>query len=450
MKQKIPTILGILVLVIGVGAGVFLVREVQVFRLGAAPGTEPQDVRITNVTDTSFTASWKTDRATIGYLEWGQGQATDQIAREDDTNSKEVHSVNVTGVIPGQSYSFIINSNGTTFDNNGVSWRVITGPTLATSVNTQVLSGTIIDQSGSPVPNVLVFINAGALAPLSTVTTANGGWVIPLSKARTASLNANAQITDGDPLLSIFVQGGALGVATAQIYPKAAVATPTITLGQTYDFRSQSPETAGDIPTANVNLPETATESGSKFDLSGSTSGLTNETVTLESVDPGETITTTKPEFFGSGPPGEQIAITVESDPITDTATVNSSGNWNWSPPSNLEPGTHTITINWTDASGILRTLVRTFEVQAAGINPSFEATPSGTTASPSPSPTPTPSPKASASPSPSPTATASPTPRAGIPSNTSGTPVAGVSAPTIIGISAGVLLIIGSILLVF
>jgi len=90
------------------------------------------------------------------------------------------------------------------------------------------------------------------------------------------------------------------------------------------------------------------------------------ETVTLESLDEDEIITSTEPEFFGEGPPGTTITITIESDPITDQTTISSLGGWNWSPPEGLSEGAHKITITWRDASGILRTLTRTFIVQAS------------------------------------------------------------------------------------
>ena len=87
--------------------------------------------------------------------------------------------------------------------------------------------------------------------------------------------------------------------------------------------------------------------------------------------------------------------------------TVPASGDWKWSPPEDLPEGTHKVKISWRDTGGILRTIERTFVVQAAE-GPAFESTPSGTGAA---SATPTATPKSSPTATPKPTLTASATP---------------------------------------
>jgi uncharacterized protein YneF (UPF0154 family) len=50
-RKKIPTIIGVLVLVFGLAGGVVLVNKDTIFKLGASPESTPKDVRISNVTD---------------------------------------------------------------------------------------------------------------------------------------------------------------------------------------------------------------------------------------------------------------------------------------------------------------------------------------------------------------------------------------------------------------
>jgi hypothetical protein len=238
--------------------------------------------------------------------------------------------------------------------------------------------------------------------------------------------------------VEISVQAGSRGVATAQIYPASAKPTPPIVLGRTQDFKNLSPSETTGVPKANVSLPSEATPS-SGFDVPEGSATPSAETVTLESVDEGEVITSTEPEFFGEGPPGTKITITVESDPVSDTITVPFSGDWNWSPPDDLEEGSHKITLTWRDDSGILRTLTRTFIVQAAE-GPAFESTPSASS--------PTPSPTASASPTLSPSPTASATPTTTPVSTLSGIPDSGNLKPTILYSIMGLGLITFSLVL--
>ncbi|HCC08654.1 TPA: hypothetical protein DEP81_01590 [Candidatus Woesebacteria bacterium] len=117
----------------------------------------------------------------------------------------------------------------------------------------------------------------------------------------------------------------------------------------------------------------------------------------MDSVNEGETVTSDKPQFFGDGPTGEKITITVHSETeIAGTTTVLSNGSWNWSPPTNLSEGPHTVTISWIDTSGITRTLTRNFVVQAGEL-PAFVASSSATpTSTKSPTPAPVKSPSSS------------------------------------------------------
>lgn len=466
LYNKIPSLLGVFVLVLGLAAGVYLIGQQQIFRLGATTDAAPTDLRISNVTDTSFTASWVTSRDVVGYISWGETASLGQIARPTDTSPSRIHSVTVQNLSPGKSYFFVVNSGRAEFDNNGVPWSVQTGPSLGAATSTALASGRVVDSNGAPAANVLVYLNSGSIAQLSTTTSLNGTWTIPLSTARNKILTAYANPSP-DTVLEIFIQGEN-GVATAQVLVSQANPIPDTALGHTYDFRDNAVGGTNGLPEANINLPEGADEQENlgpgSLDLSGDGMTKDTETVTLESItEPGEVIFTTTPEFFGEGPPNTEITITVESDPITDEFVVSSNGRWRWSPPTDLEEGEHKITISWRDAEGFLRTLTRTFIVQAAEGEPSFESTPSGSTSTPSPTPTPTKSPTSSptatpiSTPSPTSTATATPSPtiaptptptRASIPSTESGMPVAGSLTPTLLLGSIGLLLFISGIVI--
>lgn len=417
-KSKIPTIVGIVLLVVGITSGVLLVRNRQIFKLGATPQVSPKDVRMTNITDSSFTVSWVTDGETEGFIKWGGSISSQKNLAKDEINGESyTHITTVQGLSPETSYYFVINSNGTDFDNNGLPWEIKTGPILATTSSRNLISGTVLTSTGAPANQALVYVSLAGSSPLLVTTSQSGGWLISISSARTANLSAFLKIDEQNTLVEISVQAGPLGVASAQIYPLATKPAPAIILGQTHDFKSLAPSEAGRIPKATVDLPEGATPS-SGFEVPGEIAAPSSETVTLESLDEGEIISSSEPEFFGEGPPGTTLMITVESDPITDETIISSSGSWSWNPPEELSEGAHKITITWRDASGILRTLTRTFVVQASE-GPAFESTPS---ASPTPPPSPTPSP----SPSPTVSPTAIPTPvstEAGVPDSGSLTP---------------------------
>ena len=107
MRKRIPTIIAIFILVIGTAAGIILVATTKQFKLGASPDIAPQDVRITNINSTSFTVSWITDKATIGYLEYGTTNSLGQTTPATQT-ATSIHWIQVTSLIPSTSYFFKI------------------------------------------------------------------------------------------------------------------------------------------------------------------------------------------------------------------------------------------------------------------------------------------------------------------------------------------------------
>jgi hypothetical protein len=453
-KVKIPTILGILILAIGVVIGVYLVQSKQIFRLRASPEITPRNIQKTNISDSSFTVTWTTDKNTEGFIKWGESTSSlDRTATTSPIQASSLHSITVYGLFPNTNYFFNINSDGASFDNENIPWEVKTGAKLITPPDSVIISGKILTQSGAPSGNTLVYASVGGGSILSTLTSDNGSWVIPASSARTQNLDSYVEINEDSTLVEISVQAANLGIASAQIYPQSAKPAPDITLGEVYDFTNLPPSVNVNIPESSIELPDTATKS-SGFQISDSE--IIDETVTLKGISEGGIITTNEPEFFGEGPPGTEITITIESDPQTGDVEVNQSGFWQWTPPEGLEEGLHKITLTWRDANGVLKTITRSFIVSAQE-GPAFTATPSasptpgGMTPTPTttPSLTPTATPTLAAgvtvtiTPSLSPTATPTKTPTPTKVATSSGIPGdPGFSAPTILLLILGLGLI--------
>ncbi|MEK7550601.1 MAG: Ig-like domain-containing protein [Patescibacteria group bacterium] len=401
-KNKLPTILGLIVLIVGTLFGVILVNSRAIFRLGASGEAMPKNIRVSNISDTSLTISWVTDKESVGFVLWGQNKLV------QDSKKSFTHSVALNDLKAETEYSYKINSGGILFDNNGIPWKTKTGSALNVSENSVLISGSVISSTGETIKNALVYANIQGYI-LSTLTSPTGNYVFQLGATRTQDLKNLLEINEAQTLVEIFVETGTGDVSTAQIFPQSAKPAPPMVLGQTHDFRSLPISTSGGTPNAEVDLPENSEEK-SKFAVADNVpvSGPA-QSVTLESLDDGEVVTSTEPEFFGDGPKGTILTITVESEnPITASVTIGTAGSWNWNPPENLSPGVHKITISWKDITGITRKLTRNFVVQA-GEAPAFEASGSGETTTATPTPTassnakPTSSPKVTASPAPIP-----------------------------------------------
>lgn len=419
--KKLPTILGILILISGLVAGIFLVNSRQVFKLGASADFAPKNVRVSNITNSSLTITWTTDKISKGFIKWGKSEsALSKTTLEENAEKEFIHSVNLPAIEPNTDVFFKINSEGEDFDNSGIPWQSKTLLEKTNQTSSLTGSGIILSPDGSSPAKAIVYLSVNGIA-LSNLTSQEGTWIIPIS----LFIESIPETT----VIEISVIDGQGGTAQAAIYPTTIKNTPTIVIGKTYDFRNYVPTVDSNLPESKLTIPETI-EISSRFEVDNSSLTLSsNNVVTLDSIDEGEIITTTDPQFFGTAPAKTGIEISVESELQTDSLTSSSTGKWSWSPPTNLDPGQHTVTIKWRDSNGILRTLTRNFVVQA-GEAPAFEATPSAT-----PNITATPTSRGIATPITSPTGTSRSTSiPTTIPSTTptikaSGTPKATISA---------------------
>jgi chitodextrinase len=168
MKKQIPTIVGLIILFIGAGAGMFLVSDEVEFLPRAAPEFTPRRLQITNVTDTSFTVSWVTDEPTVGYLRYGTTPDTQTIVTDDrdqlsgDTSDYRVHHVTVRGLTASSQYYFEVGSGGESdlYDNDGVPYEVNTGKSLAAPTESESIYGKVVTQAGSPAEKVKITISS--------------------------------------------------------------------------------------------------------------------------------------------------------------------------------------------------------------------------------------------------------------------------------------------------
>ncbi len=393
-NAKLPTLFGVLILFLGVVAGVYLINSRQIFKTSANSNASPSNVRFSNISSTGITVSWTTDVESVGAIKWGTSEnSVTKIVQEENLSKSFVHSVNVNGLVNSSTTFIKIVSNGKDYDNNGISWQTKTMSQNVNSSKNIIASGSVLSPDGVTPARAVVYFTINGVV-LSGITSDKGNYVVSVSKF-TEDIPENTAI-------EITVNAGLENTSQSIIYPNAISYIPTIVVGKTYDFRTITVGEFNETPKSTLSIPETVAIS-SRFEVQKATEKLTNSSnVTLESVVDGETITTTTPEFFGHGPKNTQVVVSIESELQTADLSVDTNGSWSWSPSNNLESGEHKITLKWKDASGMLKTLTRTFVVQASE-GPAFESTPSATPISTESTPTPSIVPTVSSSPRPTP-----------------------------------------------
>jgi hypothetical protein len=455
-EKKIPTIIAIVVLIVALVGGVFLIQNGSSFFLKASPDTTPNQIRITNVNTTSLNISWITNKETGGFVRFGETESLNQTYLDDrdqekgQTGSFQTHFVTIRNLKEGTNYFFKISSDGTTFDNSGKPYEVATAPAISGALpDNDVAAGTVVKSDKTPAGGSIVYLTVANMSPQSALVSQNGSWIVPLNTALSSSLNSYALYDKEAQVVEIFVQGVSLGVSTAITTTKKDDPVNEIELGKTYDFRQAMGEEAVTssqtattiIPTATITLAP-----GSRLiaTITPTVAATASGEIKIISPTNNENIATQKPEIFGTGPASKKLTITIESpETITATVTTDNQGNWTFTPPTNLSPGEHTVTLAYGG-----KTVTKTFTVLAAGENtlPAFTATPSGTKTTPTPTKkiTPTPTTRAILTPSITKTPTITPTSisRTSQPSTASGIPKPGNLTPTFLIFMMGLLLV--------
>ena len=385
-----PTALGLLILLVAIGVGIYLVRTKTSVEPKASGNVAPKQVRITNVSDTGLSVSWITDQMTTGLIKYGvDANSIKQTALDDrdqlsgESGLFEVHHVTLKRLSPTTDYYFKIESGGKQFDNNGKPFEVKTGSTLGTPPAADPVYGTILSPSGSGAEGVVVYLNVANAAPMSALSKTNGNWALSLSTARSTDLGSYLNYDTQATIVNLLVQGGKLGTAPGITTTTNDSPVPDITLGQSHDFRVAA---APELPTVADNTTNGGGGS-SGFNLdpmaSGSAEASASGEVTLDNPSfDGEVINATQPAIIGTGPKGTVLSITVNSEnEYTGSATIGEDGNWEFVPPEGLEPGEHMVTVSYIDSEGVEQTISRNFVVAAAGeddTTPAITATPSG------------------------------------------------------------------------
>src|SRR3989338_9103301 len=236
---KIPTVLALpLIFVVFIGA-LYFINYFRDYSVQVPEGVTPQDVRITNITENSFTVSWLTNTKTSDFLVWGKANQLENVTGNNPQSFEMIHYITITNLHPETAYSFKIISGGIEFDNAGNLWLTKTAPVQPPPKHSQIISGLVTTESGLPVAKALVLVTGDHLSPLATTTSESGNWFVPLSISRTENLLSYFTVSE-QPELTIFVHAGLEGIASANVDADNINPIPPIVIGKAQDFRDKS------------------------------------------------------------------------------------------------------------------------------------------------------------------------------------------------------------------
>lgn len=202
-KKKFSFIL-VIILALALPISVFLVGLQTGYLSRALLSSEPKNLRITNLSDNSFTISWKTNQKTLGFVSYGETESLGETALDERESTKResrfTHHVTLKNLDGEKLYFFKINSGSDSFDNNGKPFSQKTAPIASDPPPlAETVFGKVISSEGIPTRESIVYLNIPGATTLSTYSK-EGNWLITLNNARMKDLSTFYTLQEGDKI----------------------------------------------------------------------------------------------------------------------------------------------------------------------------------------------------------------------------------------------------------
>lgn len=187
-KFKIPTLLGLGVIVLGTGVGVTLiVMGRQSYTTQASPDQNPQNIVISNVTDVSTTISWNTSSSIAGFITFGPGSPDEKTVLDvrDITKPQShiSHYITIKNLLPQQSYQFKIFSGKLLYPEV---LKFTTSAPVNIQNKYQPIIGSVVTKD--PTSEGLAYLAISGANVQSSLIKNSGNFIIPISQMQKEDL----------------------------------------------------------------------------------------------------------------------------------------------------------------------------------------------------------------------------------------------------------------------
>jgi hypothetical protein len=393
LPKKIPTIVGILIILFVIGTISFVIQETTRFQSQAISTSEPKNVLVTNTTGTSATVVWQTDTPVNGVITIstpkGKLTAYDERDLTGTLGKYTTHSVTVKNLEPNTTHEINIISNGKPFPAGGKGYTLVTGPELMTE-STNALDpayGLVRGSDGKPADGAIVLLTIEDTQTLSTLVRPTGSWMIPLSSIRTKDLiSFAAPRTQAAATITVLLAGLKTETITDTLNMSPV---PDMILGNTYDFRGAQSKKNDARTLAQQNSTGSVLGTQTSLTPTQTLGGTAIGGISITSPKEGTKLVSPKPLIQGKGVAGKSVTVTVGiKKPETGKTTVDTNGLWQYTPKIALAEGPESVTATSVDASGKTVAVTVNFSILKSGSQVLGDATPSATpssTVSPTP-----------------------------------------------------------------
>jgi len=248
MKQRIPTLLVLVLFIAIISLGYFIVFVNKNNRNNQLKTINPQELIIANITDSSASIVWQTEVPIIGKVAINNTIYPDDRDANGQETKRHTHFVTISNLTPDTNFQFQIEMDNLKYPENPITFKTLSSVLNERALKEQNYSpirGTILNQNQSPVDEAVVVIKLPNAIPKATFVTTLGNFILPLTRLVTNDLTDTIKITDKQPATIEARKNGLASLVQLSIPIKNQNLAP-ITLGKNenmIDFLSQPAKT---------------------------------------------------------------------------------------------------------------------------------------------------------------------------------------------------------------
>lgn len=230
-RFRFPTLLGLAIIVLGTGAGVYLTLQRQTVTSRASVDNTPKNIKVSSLTDTGAIITWQTQSKIQSFVTYGVNSPTEVKVDDRDSNQptpRLTHIVTLSNLTPQTTYQYKITAGQF---NSGV-LNFTTAGSTTTANNLTPIIGSVLD-GNQPLSDGLVFLIIPGANVQATSIKSLGNFVIPMSGVRTEDLSAVFS-SSGVGKIEVLSEDGRTANATINLNNPEPIGP--LKLGQTLDL----------------------------------------------------------------------------------------------------------------------------------------------------------------------------------------------------------------------
>ncbi len=259
-KTRIPTPVGIILLVIALTLGVVVYFYQDSKSTQRRNAFSPKNIEVINITDKSATITWRTDVNTRGEIILDINNEAKKHFLDDrdriSTKERNTHYVTLQNLSPQSRYFFKVrDGNEEYFDAKTQAFK--TAKSLATQNLKQTikpLTGAVVDDNLNPIEGALVFLNINGASRVGTFTNSEGNFILPTKPLLTEDLSNFYSIEDNTNA-SLLLRKDQLSSIVEFTFPVKNSSFQTLPIGRNInlrDYLASTPEVVNNLNTKKV------------------------------------------------------------------------------------------------------------------------------------------------------------------------------------------------------